>query len=329
MTAAASDDRRVFIPCELPTAALHAPERGRPVCAAGGTTMGTFWNAKLALPPEVSAAAAEAAILSAFAEVISAMSHWQPESEISCYNRAEAGSWLAIGNHFQRVMKRALEIARISAGRFDPTLGLLADLHGCGPSEKRDDGKIPMAAEAHATSGWPSVVLDEASGRLFQPGGVVLDLSAIAKGYAVDLAGESLEALGVSHFLLEIGGEFLGHGCKPGGGPWWIALPGAVENLAALCGGAAATSGNRYKNHLLDPRTGRPAENELVSVSVLAGSCMEADAWATALFIAGRDAGMELAENHGIAAVFCWQENGGISDGITPQAAELAAESAV
>ena len=164
---------------------------------------------------------------------------------------------------------------------------------------------------------------DRSGRRLYQPGGVLLDLSAVAKGYGVDRVAAWLEAQGVRHYLVEVGGELRGAGVKPDGQPWWVALeqPGGSEAagaddggiLLALHGLAVATSGDyrrsferdsqRY-SHTLDPRTGYPIRNGVVSVTVIHQRCMAADALSTALTVLGPEKGMCFAEAHCLAARF-------------------------
>lgn len=267
--------------------------------------MGTLWSARLQLPRGHPLRRVENAVTACFQEVIRQMSHWDPESELGRFNSSPAGSWHRLSPEFFTVLSRALEIARLTDGALDPTLGEIVDLHGHGPSRACDLTRLP---EARQLAGWRRLELDASSGSAFQPGGLRLDLSSIAKGFAVDFAADRLLELGVRHFLLEIGGELRGHGCKPDGEPWWAAIerasPDFPETIAALCSHSLATSGTRFRDHLIDPQTALPAAGGLVSVSVLAPLCMDADAWATALFILGSDNGMEMADRHGLAAMF-------------------------
>jgi thiamine biosynthesis lipoprotein len=172
--------------------------------------------------------------------------------------------------------------------------------------------------KAGGEADWRGVTLDLSNMRAFQPGGVALDLSSIAKGYAVDLCAERLRALGVPSFLIEIGGEFVGRGVKPDAQPWWVELelsdlPPALDEPAktdvALVNLAVATSGDFVRrrdgvSHLIDGRTRAQATGDLSGVAVIAASAMEADGWATALFALGPEHGMAMAETQGLAALF-------------------------
>ncbi|MFK8041487.1 FAD:protein FMN transferase, partial [Congregibacter sp.] len=161
--------------------------------------------------------------------------------------------------------------------------------------------------------------LDTPASTLSRPAGVAVDLSSIAKGYAVDQLHELLRLQGIANNLVEIGGELRASGERPEGGPWRLAVespdPSKSRFIEALSvsNAAVATSGD-YRNyfeyegrrysHLVDPRTGYPVAHELVSVTVIDRHCMVADAWATALLVLGLDEAIELAESEGLAAHF-------------------------
>ena len=327
--------RRVLVP---PVAGpLTRPAPG-PIRTLSGDSMGTSWSVKLAGRPDLPVELVEAAIRSALDRVIAEMSGWNPDSDLVRFNTAPAGTWHELQDGFLTVLRAALHIAELSGGAFDPTLGALTDLWGFGPS-----GPISTAPaaerqdSARAASGWGAVRVQGA--RLLQPGGLTLDLSGIAKGYAVDLVAESLTALGLSSFLVELGGELRGEGVKPDLSPWWVALeqpPGAAglpETRIALHGLSVATSGDyrrfresggRRLSHTLDPATGAPAEGGVASVSVVGESCMEADAWATALTVLGPEKALAAARRHDIAAHLLVRTADGFAEICTPALDRLA-----
>lgn len=307
--------RRILIPPRIAPAALRGAGSGRAVAQLGGEAMGTGWTLRFQRDPAIPDAALTEAVDGAFSLVVAQMSHWDPDSELGRFNRGPAGSRHPISGDFRRVLERALAIARDSGGCCDPTLGELVDLHGFGPPGPR--GAMPAARDverARARAGWELLEFD--GDTLVQPGGLRLDLSSIAKGHAVDLAAERVARLGLGDFLLELGGELVGRGCKPDGQPWWVNLEtpqGLPESLVALCDLALASSGDTVRRqridgrefgHLLDPASGGPTDGRLLGVSVIAGRCIDADAWATALFVAGPELGPDLAERHQLAAVF-------------------------
>lgn len=312
-----------------------ACHRAAPVCVAplvhelGGPTMGTRWSVKFWYPigtPSPAHTALRNAIEAALDEVVCQMSPWEPDSDLSRYNRAAAGRWQTLPKPFFSVLHSAIALARDSGGAYDPTVGPVVDLWGFGPAPKRDTA--PSETELHsarARVGWQRVALDVAQRRVRQPGGTGLDLSSIAKGHAVDAVARVLRERGCDNALVEIGGELLGCGRRPDGEPWRVAvkLPGVASAgddsdagqgpVLALPDLAVATSGDDFRcfvadgepcSHTIDPRTGRPIRHALASVTVVHAQCMQADALATALLVLGPDAGWAFAQRLKLAALF-------------------------
>lgn len=274
--------------------------------------MGTTWSAKIVAPP----ANVQAEIEAVLTTIIAQMSHWEPSSQLSRINDSPPGTWHRIGPEFAQVMGIALDIAKRSGGAFDPAMGMPVNLWGFGPPGPRTD--LPTEAEieaARALSGYDAIDFDPLLLRLRLTRPVRLDLSGIAKGYAVDAVAARLKAMGCLDFLVEIGGELLGEGIQPDGQPWWVdvEVPPGVEATPlriALHGLAVATSGDYRRRfvvdgisyaHTLDPRTARPMTNPLVSATILHSSCTQTDAWASALMVLGPE-GMALAELEGLKA---------------------------
>jgi len=304
------------------------------IVSFGGASMATTWSVKAVGSPGLDTAEIQQGIEKVLARVVSQMSPWVQDSDISTFNRLEKGEWQALPADFATVMRCALEIAARSDGAFDPTSGGVVNAWGFG-SRGRFDAPgftIPHDAEIeHHPMGWSRLQLD-AHGRLLQPGGFVLNLSAIAKGFAVDAVSDYLRGLGLTNHLVEIGGELRGHGVKPDFQPWWVEVepPDGDSQLApiriALNTLSVATSGDyrRFVSvngkrlpHTIDPRTRRPVRHGLASVTVLHESCMQADAWSTALMVLGPDAGLACAERQGLAALLRWR----ISEGAWSEAA--------
>ena len=309
---------------------MALPPGGSTLYTASGTAMGTGWSARLMLPPGADGAAVKAALQAELDEIVAQMSHWEPDSLLSRYNAAPAGSWHALPPQFFDVADYALRVFEDSAGAYDPAGGLLVNLWGFGPTRRYDqagfyapDAVAIGTALAQRAAGQP--VLDRAARRLLQPGGALLDFSSVAKGYAVDCMARCLEGRSVRHYVVEAGGELRGAGTKANGEPWWVeieSVPDAgvpdadsagTQAIVALHGLAIATSGDyrryfqhgaRRAAHTLDPRSGYPVANGLASVTVLAPTCMAADALSTALTVLGPIDGLAFAERRGIAARF-------------------------
>jgi len=312
--------------------------------------MGTTWSVRLVAPAVVERAALQSAIEAELGAVIALFSHWDPRSELSRLNAAPPGFW-AVSEPFWDLLNRAMDLADDTNGAVDPTLGALVDLWGFGPPGPRSVNGFgtgfttPFEEEivaARAVSGWGLLRFNREARAVQQLGGVKLDLSGIAKGHAVDRVSERLTAMGATHHLVEIGGELRGAGVKPGGMPWWAELqqaPGAPgpRTVAALFDLACATSGDWVRNfeayghrfsHTIDGRTGRPVDNGVASVTVLADTAMYADAMATALTVMGREEGPAYAGALNIAAAFVVRSDVGMTEIITPAFAAMLSEGA-
>lgn len=328
--------RRVLIPQDLPPA---PPAADACLLSLQGLSMGSSWSVKLFAEPAMQEAALQRAIEQELARVVEQMSTWEPDSDLSRYNAAPAGSWWRLPAEFHQVLRCAVQAAADSEGAYDPTIGPLVNCWGFGPAPPRSEP--PSVAEIDAARmqvGWPRMQFDPESGKLQQPGGLYLDLSAIAKGFAVDQVFRRLQREGIAHCLVEVGGELRGLGCKADGSPWWVALerprdaPQIPETLLALHGLSVATSGDYRKffehagrryAHTIDPRSGYPACNALASMTVVHPECMVADVLATILTVLGPEQGYDYAAERGIAALLMIREAEGFSERLTPALAAL------
>ncbi len=292
-----------------------------------GEAMGTTWSVRLDNPRFAPLAPVRAAIEEALALVVRQMSNWEPESEISRFNRAPAGGWHALSSEFFAVLQAAQHWGQASGGAFDVGVGLLVDLWGFGPrhdplADHAAPAVLPSAQALQAlrsrTAG-AGLQLRAESHQALQPGGLQLDLSGIAKGYSVDLVVQALQAQGWVDFLVEVGGELRASGTRPGGQPWRVAVAGeqgeaGTARALPLKGMAIATSGDHWHafdhggrrySHTIDPRTGEPVAHALASVTVLHAECMHADALATVLTVLGPAEGLAFATRQGVAALLC------------------------
>jgi thiamine biosynthesis lipoprotein len=279
--------------------------------------MGTRWSAQIVAPPP----GVQAAIAGVLAHLIAQMSHWEPASQLSRINAAAPGGWHGVAAEFAAVMGVALDVAARSDGAFDPAMGALVDLWGFGPPGPRGDVPEDGAIDAaRAAIGLGAIELDPLLLRLRRVRPARLDLSGIAKGYAVDAVAARLRAMGCADFLVEIGGELVGAGIQPDGQPWWVDVeppPGvALPPLRiALHGIAVATSGDYRRvgvqgSHSIDPRTGRPIAHGTASVTVVHADCCHADAWASALTVLEPEAAKALAEREELAVQLVVREQG-------------------
>ena len=325
--------RRTLIPLVM---AACTPSPGGFVHEIHGKTMGTTWSVRFVAVRTFDASIVAAGVSKRLDEVVRQMSTWDESSDLCRFNASAPGTWVPLPHAFFKVLRYALDVARQSSGAYDPTAGALVNAWGFGPINRFDQApfRAPGAASvdaAIAVSGWQRLQLDSQDRAALQQGGTVLDLSAIAKGFAVDHVASYLHEIGIDDCLVEIGGELRGDGIKPDGQPWWVGLeqpprhidPAAFEELqtlVALQDISVATSGDyrryfvdgdkRY-SHTIDPRNGMPVAHGVASVTVLHRECMAADAWSTALGVLGVDEGIALADEHGLAALFIEREASG------------------
>lgn len=287
-----------------------------------GATMGTTYAVRVVADDgrEGRIDALREAVERVLTRVDGRMSTWRAESELSRFNRLRSTEPFPVSADTLAVFRHALEISALTGGAFDVTVAPLVDAWGFGPAGRPaafpDPGEIERL---RSRVGYRQLQIDEAAStiRKLHPL-LAADLSALAKGYAVDQVSELLRGERFESFLVEVGGEVRTRGRSESGDAWRVGIerpaPGApdVQRLLALSNLALATSGD-YRNyyefegrrlsHTIDPRTGRPVTHQLASVSVIDPQCVRADALATALGVLGPDEGLALAVEQGWAAL--------------------------
>lgn len=323
--------RQVLIPVSL--ARVPALADPGPCLTLDGQSMGTTWQVQV-YAPAGAAAELRTAIEATLAQVVRQMSHWEADSELTRFNRAAAHTQVALPAPLFELLQHALDVAADSGGAYDPTLGTLVRRWGFGPERAHCEPgfRLPETSEIaamQARCGWQRLQLVPGTRLARQPGGLDLDLSSIAKGFAVDLVSQRLLRDGFATHLVEIGGELRGAGLKPDAQPWWVGLESPTSDAAldevriALCDRAIATSGDyrrwyaagdRRIAHTLDPRTGRPVDNDLAAVTVLGNECWYADAVSTALLVMGAAEGLAWADARRIAARFVRRSQTGLRE---------------
>ena len=309
--------------CLLAIVAACDTGRGsRPLVEIHGLAMGTSWSLKVAAPPAGFHRADLGEKVARRIETIEqSMSTYRPDSEVSRFNASASADWFDVSTELCFVVDAALAVSRRSGGAFDVTVGPLVDLWGFGPDEPVATPPDPARIEsAQKDVGYAKLAADcERPALRKSVPGLHIDLSAIAKGYAVDAVTDLLDARGLSDYLMEIGGEVRARGRNAAGERWSIGIEvpdrkaRKVQRVVRLPDMAMATSGD-YRNyfeydgvfysHTIDPRTGKPVRHALAEVSVVAATAMDADAWATALLVMGTDDGQRLADELGLAVLF-------------------------
>jgi thiamine biosynthesis lipoprotein len=319
------DAARIALPDDVDAEALRRCDPTLPVTMLSGRTMGTVWRIHAVVPRGMDPQAIRHVTQTRLDALVAQMSHWEAASDLCRFNRLAAGECAVLPDDFAQVMQAAVKIARDSGGAFSPSIGRLVDLWGFGPP-----GPVALEPDAEALaaalspSDWQLLTFEPDTRRLRQPGGMALDLSAIAKGYGVDAVMRDLAAMGLVHALVEVGGELSGRGLRPDGQPWWVDLevpPGVVLPTlrVGLHGLSVATSGSYVRGlHNLDPRTGVPAGGGVAACSVLHGSAMEADAWASAFTVLGEEEGLILATRRNLAVRWVMGAGEGARERLSP-----------
>lgn len=302
-----------------------------------GDTMGTRYRVTVVgeVSPDL-----QSKVDTRLAEINSLMSTYDSDSELSRFNQSVSTEWFEVSNETANVVEFALQIAKKTDGAFDPTVGPAVNLWGFGPAGRRM--KPPTDAEVERVRqmiGYQNVELrDEPRAlRKLKPE-LYLDLSAVAKGYAVDEISEVLADEGFNSHLVVIGGEIRASGIKPDGAKWKIGIEEPdqagepVQRSVPLVDLAVSTSGdwrNSFQNdgvrysHVINPRTGKPVAHNLASVTVFANSSMEADASSTALMVMGPQRGIEWCDTNHVAALFFIRNDKGLTEVRPSKAAKL------
>lgn len=250
------------------------------------------------------------------------MSHYDPESELSRFNAARAGEPMTISPDFARVLDYAVKLNQESQGAFDPTIGVLINLWGFG--EASWNGLIPNKAQtdvARQMTGCQHLVFHSQIRIGKDIDELMLNLGAVARGYAADEMARFIKSQGYPNVLVDLGGEMVALGVSPEGRPWQVGVEKPiyeqspsrqVEFVIPMSGRALSTTGDyrrffedrqgRFYSHLVDPRTGAPVDHPLASVTAIANTCLEADGLATALYVMGLEDGLRFIETCSNAA---------------------------
>lgn len=312
-----------------------------------GPTMGTeyhiSWVAKSSKQSNQLVEQQEIQLLvdQALVDINKSMSTYDPQSELSLLNLSHNAGWQEISVDLYRVLMMSMQLNRQSQGAFDITVGPLVNLWGFGPTKSLEH--VPEQTQIElALAKVGSEVIDirqrDESFELKLSSPRYMDLSAIAKGYGVDVLGRLLQRQGINNYLVEVGGEIIAHGQKPENNSWRIAIEAPKDDgrsaqvIIPLSEMGIATSGD-YRNffeqdgqrfsHTIDGRTGYPVKHDLASVSVLHESVAMADAWATALTVLGAETGLKLAEEYSLAVYFIVRTDSGFEQYASSQFEQL------
>ena len=290
-----------------------------------GRSMGTTFSvqANCALP--------KARVEAVLARANRQMSTYDDHSELSAFNRAGVGEAVPVSAALVDVVAAAHALSERTGGAFDATVAPLVGLWGFGAQAAAQPPTATRVQSTLSRVGYRKVFFEREPPHLRKRADATLDLSAIAKGHAVDEIARVLRAFACDAFLIELGGEIRTAGRAPGGGRWRVAIesPKGGSHLTTLLlrDGAVATSGDYRQrrvvdgvaiSHIIDPRDGHPVRHQTASVTVVAATALEADGLATALLVMGTRSGASFAEQHGVAALFVARATDGFAVTETP-----------
>ena len=285
-----------------------------------GEVMGTTYQVKMVAVDKLLPENTRKLIDDQLQKINKIFTTYDKKSELMLLNASSINQPQAVSPEMIDVLSIAQDIFVLSDGYFDPTVASLVDLWGFGPQKSKDiipsheliDSLLPFV-------GFDKLAIDKQKYLATRLDDIKIDLSAVAKGYAVDTVAELLNSLGVRNYLIEVGGELRIQGERPDGKSWRIAIEkpsfmqDGVQQVIQIKDSGVATSGD-YRNyfekngkrysHTIDPRTGYPITHNLASVTVIAESAAKADALATVMMVLGPEKALALAENNSLPAYF-------------------------
>lgn len=313
---------RISSPAQLPVIRWEGRTMGSPYTVQiAGTNLTTTETDALKL-----------AVEDRLKEINRQMSHYQPDSELSQFNRAPARTPFKVSPEFARVVRFSLELNQRSRGAFDPTLAPVINLWGFG--EKTDQRAVPPESalrQALKTTGCRHLAVTANNELVKDTPELTINLSAVAKGFGVDEMIALLRNRGLTNVYASIAGEVKVLGLNSRGTKWRLGVTAPVDHwnedspmaaVVSLSNQALSTSGDYQKfftdsqgrrlSHIIDPKTGWPVQHNVAGVSVVAPDSMTADALGTTLFVLGVEAGMKFIESYtNAAALFIVREPDG------------------
>lgn len=277
-----------------------------------GPTMGTTYNIKYTQQAGIpDSSHLQTEIDRLLEQVNDQMSTYREDSELSRFNQHQSSEPFQVSEQTATVVKEAIRLNSLTLGALDVTVGPLVNLWGFGPEARRDT--VPTEQELAERKAKTGIEYLSVSGDFLSKTlpNLYVDLSTIAKGWGVDVVADFIESQGIENYMVEVGGEMRLKGRNAQGIPWRIAIEKpsvqerSVQEIIEPGDMAIATSGD-YRNyferdgmrysHIINPQTGYPIDNKVVSVTVLDKSSMTADGLSTGLMVLGEEKAMAVAE---------------------------------
>ncbi|UXY12490.1 FAD:protein FMN transferase ApbE [Kosakonia sp. ML.JS2a] len=303
-----------------------------------GKTMGTWWRVSVVDINTQQAQALQQKIQAQLDGDDHLLSTWKNDSALMRFNHATSTAPWPVSAAMADIVTTSLRVGEKTDGAMDITVGPLVNLWGFGPDKQ--PVKTPEQAQidaAKARTGLAHLMVINRAGEQFLQKDLpdlFVDLSTVGEGYAADHLARLMEQEGIARYLVSVGGALASRGMNAQGQPWRVAIqkPTDRENAAQavvdINGHGISTSGS-YRNyyeldgkrisHIIDPRSGRPIQHALVSVTVIAPTALEADAWDTGLMVLGTEQAKEVVKREGLAVFMIIKQGEGFTTWMSPQ----------
>lgn len=303
-----------------------------------GKTMGTFWRVNVVGVDKSRAEELRTKVQTQLDGDDRLLSTWKNDSALMRFNHSRSTTPWPVNEAMADIVTESLRIGRKTQGAMDITVGPLVNLWGFGPDKQ--PVSTPTQAQidaAKARTGLDKLtVINRADRQYLQKSipDLYVDLSTVGEGYAADHLARLMTEEGISRYLVSVGGALVSRGMNADGQPWRVAIQkptdreNAVQAIVDINGHGISTSGS-YRNyyeldgkrisHVIDPQTGRPITHKLVSVTVIAPTALEADAWDTGLMVLGTEKAQQVVREQGLAVYMIMKEGDGFTTWMSPQ----------
>lgn len=303
-----------------------------------GKTMGTFWRVSIPATPPAQAKVLNGKIQAMLDGDDRELSTWKQDSALMRFNHATTLKPWPVSEAMADIVTMSLRVGAKTDGAMDVTVGPLVNLWGFGPDKQ--PVKTPTQAQIEAAKSRTGLqhlkVINQTQQQYLQKDlpDLFVDLSTVGEGYAADHLARLMEREGISRYLVSVGGALVSRGMNTQGIPWRVAIQkptdreNAVQAVVDINGHGISTSGS-YRNyyeldgkrisHVIDPQTGRPIEHKLVSVTVIAPTALEADAWDTGLMVLGKEKAQAVVQREGLAVYMISREGDHFTTWMSPQ----------
>jgi len=303
-----------------------------------GKTMGTFWRVSVMNVDKNRAEELRTKIQTRLDADDQLLSTWKNDSALMRFNHSRSTAPWPVSEAMADIVTESLRVGHKTRGAMDVTVGPLVNLWGFGPDKQ--PVKTPDQAQiddARGRTGLQHLSVINRYGQQYLQKDIpelYVDLSTVGEGYAADHLAALMAEEGIPRYLISVGGALASRGMNASGQPWRVAIQkptdeqNAVQAIVDINGHGISTSGS-YRNyyeldgkrisHVIDPETGRPITHSLVSVTVIASTALEADAWDTGLMVLGPEKAKEIVRQENLAVYMITREGDGFKTWMSPQ----------